>query len=292
MGIISSIASWVSDGMIKVTKIAKRAAEVVYRGADYIEKLMKGKTLLEEIEEKREPKIYRRDLKRIYVVGSDNPTEQVGDEFSQLFSKIDEGRKKLISVERDNNTEHHRIKLQIDMMELMISAQTVERFTNNIHIHASNLQIHLHTIQNTAGLLDDVNRQRRAVKALMKTVNHLINVTGAASKVEPIEGVDIDMKKGNISIHGAYIAFENTKDLLLKEVECYKHSLEEQLHRLEDIRVASRKTPKLMKKINNWVTQEIEPSLMHARKEASALEADLVVIPKLELDLQRELKEI
>jgi len=106
------------------------------------------------------------------------------DEIEELHSSINENKKKLSTIKNENELEHRRIQLQIDIMELIVSAATFERFANNINLHASNLNIHLQTIQNTAGLLDSVNRQRVAIKALMGTINHLINVTGSDGVVK------------------------------------------------------------------------------------------------------------
>ncbi len=213
-------------------------------------------------------------------------------EIAELQSTIEESRKNLVAVKENNEIEHRRIQLQIDIMELIVSASTFERFTNNINLHASNLQIHLHTIQNTSGLLDDVNRQRVAIKALMGTVNHLINVTGFTDKVRKLEGLDIDMRPGSISILSAYEAFENTRSLLLSEIDSFGQSIQNQMELIERVRVAARGLPNTSRKVSNWLNESIEPKLIDAKNSAEKLKGELLVIPRLENDLRRSLETV
>ncbi|MGY0565401.1 MAG: hypothetical protein ACW7DQ_18185 [Paraglaciecola chathamensis] len=291
MGILSRIGSWVATNIPVVATVVKKTAEIIYKGAEYVERLLEGREILKEIgDDTVHPHQMKKGNERPNLIDDDESSDE--GFLSTLSAAIDDSKNKLLRVEKENTSDHKKIQLQIDVMELIVSAQTVERFTNNINLHAANLQIHLQTIQNTAGLMDDVNRQRVAVKAIMKTVNHLINVTGKSDVVRPLEGLDVDMKPGNISIYGAYEAFENTKSLLINEIESFSNALDDQVGRIENIKASARKTPEMMKKINSWVEYSIEPSLYSAKKEIEELKGGLVVIPALEAKLKRELKSI
>ena len=177
-------------------------------------------------------------------------------------------------------------------MELVVSSSTFERFSNNINLHAANLQIHLQTIQNTAGLQDDVNRQRVAIKALMKTVNHLVNVLGVGDKVKKIDGLDIDIRPDSISIHGAYKAFENTRSLLLDEIDSFSKAIDGQLVRIEEVRSAARYIPNSSRKVSSWLENSVEPKLIDAKKHADELKGELLMIPRLKGKLRKELETI
>lgn len=288
MGLLSSIKIWVGGAISVAKTVVSAAAIFVSKAATVVDALLEGKSIIESKEsssaDNRDCNIERPDI--MGRSGSRN------SEIAELQSTIDESRKKLISVKEDNELEHRRIQLQIDIMELIVSASTFERFTNNINLHASNLQIHLHTIQNTSGLLDDVNRQRVAIKALMGTVNHLINVTGSTEKVRKLEGLDIDIRPGSISIHSAYDAFENTRSLLLNEIDSFSKSIQSQMERIEDVRAAARKLPDASRKVSSWLNESVEPKLLDAKRSAEQLKGDLLVIPRLENDLRRNLEAI
>lgn len=289
MSIIAVVGRWAVTNLPTVVKGIKKAASLVEKGATYVDTLMEGRAILtEDAKHASSSPPPRTKAARPDIMGD---TEESDEPYSQLVAQIDESKKQLKTVESENLSEHKRIQLQIDMMELIVSASTIERFTNNINIHAANLQIHLQTIQNTAGLLDSVNRQRVAIKTIMRTVNHLINTTGSKGTVDPIAGIDIEMREGSISIYGAYEAFENTKSLLLGEIGCYLTALDDQSDRIESVRAAARQAPKLRAKINDWIESSLEPSLNDAKSLASELQGDLTVLPALETTLKRNLKE-
>ena len=289
MGILSKIGSWVSENIPVVTTVVKKTATLMYKGAEYVEGLLKGREILKEVapDIDSEKTLKKKKKGRPNLIDRDEDDDTI---YSTLSTAINEGKHKLKKVEKENVSEHKRIQLQIDIMELIVSAQTVERFTNNINLHAANLQIHLQTIQNTAGLMDDVNRQRVAVKALMQTVNHLINVTGKSKEIKPLKDLDVNMRPENISIYGAYEAFENTKNMLIQEIDSFCQTLDGQLETVENVRASARKTPQLMKKINSWIDGSIEPSLLSAKEEAEELKGKLTIIPALESKLKRQLE--
>jgi hypothetical protein len=286
MGILSSIGAWVATNLPTVTKFVKKAAEVVHKTASIVEALLEGRTILVDDEKLQSAERTKNHNSRPDVMGE---RQSHSTEMAELQLSIDESKKKLITIEETNDMGHRRIQLQIDVMELVVSSSTFERFTNNINLHAANLQIHLQTIQNTAGLLDDVNRQRVAIKALMGTVNHLVNVMNVGDKVKKLEGLDIDMRPGSISILGAYEAFENTRGLLLQEIESFSDAIQEQMVRIESVRSAARRIPDVSRKISSWLSDSVEPKLLDAKKSSDELKGELLVIPRLEANLRREL---
>lgn len=290
MGILSTIGGWVS-GAISVSKNIIQGAEVVLSSAaSVVDALLQGRSVLHENEKsKHHPTERQKTNTRPDIMGGDAyKTNQI----AELHSNIDENRKKLSSIQDKNELEHRQIQLQIDIMELIVSSSTFERFTNNINLHASNLNIHLQTIQNTAGLLDSVNRQRVAIKALMGTVNHLINVTGSDGAVRKLEGLDIDVRPGSISIYGAYQSFENTRSLLINEVESFSNSIQEQMSRIDSVKAAARNVPEKRAKVNAWLTDSVEPKLLDAKDSADKLKGELLVFPRLETNLRRDLEHL
>lgn len=288
MSILSRIGSWVATNLPVVTKFVKKAAEVVHRAASVVDALLEGRSVIEDdpIDDSSRKQKTRTERPNIINGG----TGHHKDDLSEIQERLDESKRKISTIQESNDLEHRRIQLQIDVMELVVSASTFERFTNNINLHAANLQIHLQTIQNTAGLLDGVNRQRVAIKALMGTVNHLINVLGVNDKVDKLEGLDIDVRPGSVSIYKAYEAFENTKELLLEEIDSFSEAISDQMERVENVRKAARLIPSSSKKVGLWLSDSVEPKLSDARKIAEELKGDLLVIPKLEANLRRELQ--
>jgi len=291
-GLLAKIGTWVITNLPTVVKVAKKTAEVVSKAASIIDTLLEGRKILDEHD--KQPASGRRTsttVERPDVMGS-STYKAKNSELTELQDRLDESKKTLVTVKEENEQDHKRIQLQIDLMELVVSSATFERFANNINLHAANLQIHLQTIQNTSGLLDDVNRQRVAVKALMGTVNHMINVLGVTDKVKKIEGLDIDIKPGAISIYRAYDAFEMTRSLLLQEIDSFSDATQEQLNRVEAIRKAARQLPGVSSKISAWLEKSVEPKLMDASKTALDLKNELSVIPRLEATLRQELENV
>jgi hypothetical protein len=290
MGILLAIGGWVSSAISVAKNIAKGAEIVLSKAASVVDALLQGREILNENGTSESPPTERRKTnERPDILGGGDSNI---DEIAELHSNIDENRKKISTIQNKNELEHRQIQLQIDIMELIVSASTFERFTNNINLHASNLNIHLQTIQNTAGLLDSVNRQRVAIKALMQTVNHLINVTGSDGTVRKLEGLDIDVRPDSISIYGAYKSFENTRALLISEIDSFSNSIQEQMNRIDAVRAAAKNVPTQRAKVNSWLSDSVEPKLLDAKNSAEKLKGELGVFPRLENNLRRELENI
>lgn len=288
MGILAKVGGWIENNLPTIAKTAKKVAAFVQAAATIAEAHLEGRVIVTEPADKKSQESYKYPEERPDFFSSNSGKSK----FDEVMAQLDDNKRQLSSLDQENVAEHHRIALQIDVMELIVCSQTFERFTNNVNIHAANLQIHLHTIKNTAGLLDAVNRQRTGIKALMCTVNHLINVLKLNEKVDKIEGIDVDIKQGAISIIDAYKAFEETRDLLIAELTAYEGAVKQQLDRVDRVRVAARKIDGMSAQVSNWLEKSIEPSLIAARNLAKELKAELAMIPRLEAELRRDLLEM
>ncbi len=289
MGILAKIGQWVATNIPRVVTVAKKVVSFVHKTAAVVDTLIEGRKLIAEnvTSEIKQSNKRTKNEDRPDLLSDKKKTSH---EIVALNKSIDANKKELRTISHMNEIQHRKISLQIDLMELIVSSQTFERFTNNISLHAANLQIHLQTIQNTIGLLDDVNRQRVGIKTLMRTVNHLVNVLGVGDKVDKIENIDVDIHPGSISILRTYESFENTRDLLLKEIDAFAAAVDGQLKRVENVRAAARLLPAKSAEVSSWIEKQVEPKLLEAKNQAVSLRGELTVIPRLEANLRRELE--
>jgi len=287
MTFLANIGIWVTQNLPTFLKVTKGVAKFIHSAAEVGEALLEGRKIVGTAapSSKKKGKANAEGERPDFFSTGASRSDPVAD----LVVRVDESKKRLAAVEQDNETDHRRISLQIDVMELMISAQTFERFTNNINLHAANLQTHLYTIKNTAGLLDDVNRQRVAVKALMQTVNHMINVLRIEAVVPKIAGIDINIKQGAISIADSYRAFEATKDLLIAEIDSYTIAIDDQLERADRVRQSASLVHSMSGSVSKWLEKSVEPKLLAAREAAGEMKAEITMIPRIEATLRREL---
>jgi hypothetical protein len=284
---LAKVGIWVAANLPTFLKMTKKVAKFVHTAADAAEALLEGREVVgnDAPPTKKRTKSPSDEERPDFMSTKKSQSDPVAD----LVARVDESKRHLAVIEHDNEIDHRRIALQIDVMELMISAQTFERFTNNINLHAANLQTHLYTIKNTAGLLDDVNRQRVAIKALMQTVNHMINVLRIDGDVQKISGIDINIRQGAISIADSYRAFEATKELLVAEIASYTSSIDEQLARVDRVRQSARLVPSMSANVSKWLENSVEPRLLAAREAADELRGEVSMIPGIESTLRREL---
>ncbi|MCT6721709.1 hypothetical protein [Acidovorax sp. K2F] len=287
MAFLAKVGVWVATNLPTFLKMTKGVAKFIHSAAEAGEALLEGREIVgtDAPISKKQAKPDTTGDRPDFLSAKKSQSDPVAD----LVARVDESKKQLAVIEHDNEIDHKRISLQIDVMELMISAQTFERFTNNINLHAANLQTHLYTIKNTAGLLDDVNRQRVAIKALMQTVNHMINVLNIEDDVQKISGIDINIRQGAISIADSYRAFEATKELLAAEIESYTKSIDEQLARADRVRQSARLVPSMSGNVSKWLENSVEPKLLAAKEAADELRGDVTMIPRIESTLRREL---
>jgi|GEM_PF-3021076 len=288
MGVIAGMLKWAFGVVPGVIATIRKAADISTKSRQLIDAFQRGKEIVNGATPFSQPQRQGVVIERPEFISGHVQTVPSA-ELNNLAASVQQHRKMLTKVENHNHNEHRRIQLQIDIVELIVSAQTFERFTNNINLHAANLQIHLQSIRNTAGILDGVNRQRVAIKELMRKVNHLMNVAGEED--QKISGIDVDMREGEISIFAAYKAFEHTRNLLLDEIQSFTQSIEDQLDKAEQIRASSISIPGVGENIDRWLTRDIEGRLQEAKQMAKQLGDDLTRIPRLEASLRRRLRE-
>lgn len=277
MGLLSDIAKFCVKAAPLAMTIIDRADDigrVVVRISDSVKK---GWAIFNE-PAKNSPAPKKRKSERPDVMGRHAVKENDVDEIRR---ELVEYHDKLSGLSTENSLEHCRIALQMDIVELISTSNSIPRFIGNITIHASNLDIHLKTIYNTASMLDDVNHQRVAVKALMKTVNQLIYHSGIGDKVDKISGIDVDAKLDIRSIEMTYEAFGNTYDLLIDDVESFLESIADQQVRIARVRTIAQTVPDKALEVLHWLNDDIEPELIIAKQKLESLRMTLLSMPEL-----------
>jgi hypothetical protein len=265
-----------------VARITKSVAKFVHDAASTVEAFFEGRKYVERLPEP--PNSGQDDDDR-----PDFSKKTKNDNLNQLAELVTSHKKELHKHSEEDSAEHKRLQLQIDVLEIIIGSQTIQRYSNNIQLHQANLGIHIHTIKNTKGLVDDVNRLRVAIKRTMSAVNQLIRAQGPHSKIEPIEGIDVEIRQGAISIHDSYQAFEQTKLLLVNEIEGFSKYLDSQFAALNRVRKAAAALPSTPQGLIKWLDEKIEPSLRNTKKGALQIKTELVSIPQISSTLNRQL---
>lgn len=311
MGFLAAIGTWVATNLPTFVKVTKKIAAFVHNSAEVVDAFLDGRAFVDiKIEDRKsaQPRaldssvsrpitapIRRIELDAIEVKQHENHsllTAQIEDnkrelyqhkvEFEQYKKDLKRYRKNMEQDVLQDALEHKKMKLQIDILELIIAAQHLERFTNNIRIHSANLETHYQTIRNITGILDDVNHQRVAIKTLIRTVNHMINTGKYSVPVEKIAGIDVEMKEGAISIHDSYIAFENTRTLIVEEICGYLTYLSSQRSAIERVRASARDLPNVNTRVSQWLNDTVLPAISKAENGAKALATDLEIFQMIE----------
>jgi transposase len=171
--------------------------------------------------------------------------------------------------------------------ELRVSGEILRGISANIELHSSNLQIHLHTIKNTTGLVADVNRQRSAVYAMVGKINHILNVIG--QKDSKLSGLDVEMRMGDISLQSAYRAYEGAQKHLVAEILRFGEAIDAQWRRIDAVAEMSKGVPQ-RSKILHWLNCEVKPSLTKANDSAAAIYEEIQLIKPLEKQVIAEMK--
>ncbi|MDP3230727.1 MAG: hypothetical protein Q8N13_22520 [Acidovorax sp.] len=275
MSFLEKIADWVSQAAGVVGGIARKVTAV----ADAVAEIADAGRSLPSGRPQHPSPTYPRQPRRI-------PSFRESMARAEETLRVDEVLERVTALETEASLRNRNQANELEFVELILGLQSQTRYASNIRLHSANLQIHLQTIRNVTGLLDDVNRQRIALKRLMRTVNHLINVQGLRNKVEPIEGVDVEMRRGAISLNSAYQAFEKTQELLRTELLAFGHSN-------NDLRI---KAQKLLRQASpdqcQWLTHVVLPAMSKANEVAKYLYDELRGMPLLERETRAELSEI
>ncbi|MEJ5152549.1 hypothetical protein [Comamonas sp. MYb396] len=202
----------------------------------------------------------------------------------KLENKVNQLEHALTQTQHRHHEIQHNSYIRAELLEIVMRMQALARYSSNISIHMANLEIHLQTIRNVSGLLNDVNRQRTAVKVVMRTLNHMINVLGVDSKVPRIQGIDIDSKDGAISIMAAYKAFQKTQDLIRKEVLAFGAENEDLRKKAVALRLQCNTAQKF------WIDDFVLKRVSYSNEVAKQLFEGLSAVPLLGRDAEHQLR--
>ena len=158
-------------------------------------------------------------LRDLQVIESPNfLTKSAGN---ALTIKVTEHEEKIELLSQELNYARRFMTVQNEFSRLRNSAELIDRGMANIKIHASSLSTHFQNMRNINGLTDDVNALRGGLKHIMRTFNYNMNVLGANSEqtqLRKIEGVDVELRDGAVSLVAAFDAFDKTRELLSEEI--------------------------------------------------------------------------
>ncbi len=290
--IIKTITVWIYKAAPIIRIFVKKAAAFVVTAVGTAEALRRGRKIFDDYfgSDSAQTSLTKQAMKR------EGRTSSGKSEITALVLRIEENKKSLQAIIEENNIQHRSIKLQIEVMELIVSSQTFERFANNIKIHASNLEIHFQALMNTQGITRDIGHYRYAIKALMQTVNNMIRVQRLQKDgVKMISGVDVEKVSGAVSLWYLAEAFENCRVLLLTEIASFHEAVDAQSKHIENIRTAAKTVPDASNAIASWLDDTVEPALREAELAVDDLDKELRAFPALsdlhDVKLKKEMEE-
>lgn len=278
---INTVSTWAKEVARPVANVVKKVGAWMKDIGEVTEAHLEGKNIM-----------FDEPAKQQNTHGFDDDRPDLSDIYRQegqtLLIKIEESKNEIAKISHQSDARYSKLNLQIEVVELIIASQTFNRFAANIQLHESNLRIHHQTIQNSVGMLDDINRQRVAVKALMSQVNRIIvslnNANLNSSKCEKIANIDVDMKPGAVSIIKAYESFEETRALLEKEAREYTLLVEQQIKRALQIRDFANTVPDKKHQIYEWLDRKVIPQLKKSQRSTNDLLLSLKNIPAIKID--------
>lgn len=224
MGFLSTIGSWIGSA-------ARAVGQVVSGVRDFLSR----PSVREGYEQvQRDMQVYR-PAPRHTPLGLDR--ELMASAVRQTQQRADAALQQIQQLRHEQTEANRRSALHSQWMNLVLQSSAFDRYISNIEIHAANLEIHLHTIRNVTGLVEDVNALRFGLKRTMGTVNHLINLIHNAGlgHADKLAGIDVERDEGAISIRAAYGAFEKTRGLLSAEVRSLVVLAEQHLHEVRRV---------------------------------------------------------
>ncbi len=143
-------------------------------------------------------------------------------------------------------------------------------------------------MRNINGLTNDVNALRGGLKQLMKTFNHNMNVLGAQSeesKLKKIEGVDIDLKDGAVSLVSAFDAFDRTRQLLSEEIIELSKLAKSHSADLENLKInAGTLDGEVGAQVIRFIDSKIKPIIARAEQSSYLLQDEMKSLPSAARD--------
>jgi len=293
IGVVKTIGSWIVDAGSFVFNVANKTEKWGAAVGHVTNAYLDGRNIVIIQNPKTESPQVRPHTERPDVLS--DRSSQHKQQLDHLVVEISDNRDSIDKLRKNNELDHERIKLQMDIMELIIASQTVERFAHNIRLHVSGLNNHFETLKNTMGLLDYSNRQNKGLRATIKQLNHIIyhlkkNKLIQEDSAELIRDIDLSAKPGAISIAKQFEAFQNTRNLLEQECDAFMICLSEHLNRAKEVRKTALKVPDKSTRILSWLDKSVMPSLNDANNITVELKEAVIAIPLI--STEREVKEL
>ena len=200
-----------------------------------------------------------------------------------LTEKINEHEDKIEILNNELVYARKFMAIQNEFSRLRNSAELIDRGMANVKIHASSLSTHFQNMRNINGLTEDVNALRGGLKHIMRTFNHNMNVLGANSEptqLRKIEGVDVKLKDGAVSLVAAFDAFDRTRELLSEEI--YTLSKIANAHSKDILNLKKPATDleaDLGRNIVKFIDTKIIPVINNAKKGGLLLQEEIEYLP-------------
>lgn len=281
-GVISTVTGWAKEAARPIANVVKKVGAWMKDVGQITEAHVEGRNIFMEEESQYRRGPARRSRNHDFVWDAED--EKISAR-KDLLVTIEEQNSKIAVIDERSQKDHVQTKLKIEVIELIIASQTIERFAANIQLHEANLRIHHQGIQNSAGMLDAINRQRVGLKALFEQVNKIIFSINDAGinryEATQIKGIDVDPRPGAISISNAYAAFEETVGLLNNETNEFVALTERQIERALHVRALAAEVPGKKRRIEDWIDRGVIPSLKNAKKSSVNLLRSLDEIPRI-----------
>ena len=186
----------------------------------------------------------------------------------EMLEQEKKWKKEISDYSNSNEKEFKRINLQISIVELVVFTQTTERFTNNLSIHTSNLIIHFNSIKNQALMF-------KKTYDVHSKINEIIKCQKIEEQVPLFNDTDDET-----FLKETYKAFQDTKVLLLHEIDSYIESLDNNKKLLNKIKENAREVPEQFERIKKWIENTVETKFQKGRDEMIALKAHLEALPE------------
>lgn len=266
MGFLSTIGGWIGT-----------AARVVSKVVSGVQDLLDGPSVREEYEK------VRRGLD-VFVPAPERSPLAIDHGLMmgvaaarQAQQRADAALEQVQAQRREQAVAAQHLVLRGRMMDLALQASAFDRYVSNIQIHAANLEIHLHTLRNVTGLVEDVNALRFGLKRTMGTVNHLINLLQNAGlgHADKLAGIDVEREEGAISIRAAYDAFENTRCLLSREIQALVTLAEQHLRDVRRVQADADAQGDFGRHLSEQLEHRIVPQLLHTQRVGRLVGADV-----------------
>ena len=200
-----------------------------------------------------------------------------------LTEKINEHEDKIEVLNNELVYARKFMAIQNEFSRLRNSAELIDRGMANVKRHASSLSTHFQNMRNINGLTEDVNALRGGLKHIMRTFNHNMNVLGANSEptqLRKIEGVDVELKDGAVSLVAAFDAFDRTRELLSEEI--YTLSKIANAHSKDILNLKKHATDledDLGRNIVKFIDTKIIPVINNAKKGGLLLQEEIEYLP-------------